>query len=297
MTRSDVTAIWPGGGRRLSERASQPSVAAMDVRITRLADPDQPIAICWPKLRARPIPVTRPGGPRQHPVYPMPGTGIAVFQQEDNTYVITPPTITMGFTLVGNVITVSGQPSPGEYLTLVVDDAHVYSQTGASTSVLLNNLLTLTAPVYDHNGILIGTAGPLSTDYPGAVATATTLTVPFGHSLVVRQGGKATLGKVTHRQRNSIMVTVWSPTQAVRSTLAAAVDNAIKLNIKVAMPDTSQALVIYIRTNVLDDRQSTAIYRRLDHEPVRYRFRILCCVVTSVTTSIANPSNTAIATA
>jgi hypothetical protein len=176
------------------------------------------------------------------------------------------------FTLVGNLITVTGQIGLGEYLTLVIDNAAVCSQTGANTAAMLSALAT------EAQG----------KGYPSASATATTLTIPFGHSLVVRQGGTAVLGKVTHRQRQSVMVTVWSPTQAARSTLAGAIDNAIKNKIKVAMPDTSQALVIYSRTNVLDDRQSTAIYRRDLIYDVEYAtvFQFPGYVVTSVNTTI-----------
>ena len=65
------------------------------------------------------------------------------------------------------------------------------------------------------------------------------------------------------------------------------------------MPDTSQALVIYSRTNVSDDRQSTAIYRRDLIYDVEYAtvFQFPGYVITSVNVSITNPSNTAIATA
>jgi hypothetical protein len=220
-----------------------------------------------------PMPVARPGGPVVNvSVFPMPGTGIAVYQQQDDTYVITPPAIASTFTLVGNLITVSGQIDVGEYLTLVIDDAVVCSQTGASTAAMLTALAT------EAQG----------KGYPGASATATTLTIPFGHLLVVRQGGTAVLGKVTHRQKQPVMVTVWSPTPAARTTLSAAIDNVIKQKIKVTMPDTSQALVIYSRTNVLDDRETAAIYRRDLIYDVEYAtvFEFPGYVVTSVNVTI-----------
>jgi hypothetical protein len=275
---SDVTAylataasnaVYPNG-------TSQPSVAAMDCRIFEgWPIPDQLDRDMLGQMLSGspPMPIPRPSGTVANvSVFAMPGTGIAVFQQEDNTYVITPPAITSTFTLVGGLITVSGQIAVGEYLTLVIDDAAVCSQTGASTAAMLAALA----------------AEAQGKGYPGASATATTLTIPFGHSLVVRQGGVAVLGKVTHRQRQSVMVTVWSPTQAVRTTLASAIDNVIKQKIKVAMPDTSQALVIYSRTNVLDDRQSTAIYRRDLIYDVEYAtvFQFPGYVVTSVNTTI-----------
>lgn len=263
------TAAYPNG-------TSQPSVAAMDCRVYEgWPIPDQLDRDMLGQMLSGtpPVPVTRPGGTVANvSVFPMPGTGITVYQQQDETYVITPPAITSTFTLVGNLITVSGQIATGEYLTLVIDDAVVCSQTGGSIAAMLAALA----------------AEAIAKGYQGASATTTTLTIPFGHSLVVRQGGTALLGKVTHRQRQPIMVTVWAPTHAARSALASAIDNVIKQNIKVAMPDTSQALVIYSRTNVLDDRQATAIYRRDLIYEVEYAtvFEFPGYVVTSVNTTI-----------
>jgi len=269
LATAAANAVYPNG-------TSQPSVAAMDCRIFEgWPMPDQLDRDMLGQMLSGtpPMPIMRPGGTVANvSVFPMLGTGIGVYQQEDNTYVITPPAISSTFTLVGNLITVTGQIAVGEYLTLVIDDAAVCSQTGASTAAMLSALAT------EAQG----------KGYPSASATATTLTIPFGHSLVVRQGGKGVLGNVTHRQKQSVMVTVWSPTEAVRSTLAGAIDVAIKQKIKVAMPDTSQALVIYNRTNVLDDRQSTAIYRRDLIYDVEYAtvFQFPGYVITSVTTTI-----------
>jgi hypothetical protein len=268
LAQAASAAIYPSG-------TSQPSVAAMDCRIFEgWPIPDQLDRDMLGQMLSGtpPMPVTRPGGTVANiSVFPMPGTGIAVYQQQDNTYVITPPAITSTFTLVGNVITVSGQIAPGEYLTLVIDDAVVCSQSGANAGAMI--------PALAAQAVAAGYA---------ASSTPTTLTIPFGHSLVVRQGGTAVLGKVTHRQRQPVMVSVWSPTQAVRATLASAIDNALKQKIKVTMPDTSQALVIYSRTNVLDDRQSTAIYRRDLIYDVEYAtvFQFPGYVVTSVNTTI-----------
>lgn len=280
LASAAMAAVYPNG-------TGQPSVAAMDCRIFEgwpIPDQLDRDMLGQQLSGVPPVPVTRPGGTVANvSVFAMPGTGIAVFQQLDNTYLITPPPIATTFALVGNVITVTGQIAVGEYLTLVIDNAVVCSQTGASTAAMLSALAT------EAQG----------KGYPSASATATTLTIPFGHALTVRQGGAGVEGRVTHRQRQPIMVTVWSPTQKIRSTLAAAIDNAIKQKIKVVMPDTSQALVIYSRTNVLDDRQSTAIYRRDLIYDVEYAtvYQFPGYPITSVNVSIANPSNTAIATA
>jgi hypothetical protein len=242
LASAAAAAVYPNG-------SSSPSVAAMDVRIFEgWPIPDQlDLDVAGKVLSGSPPePLPRTNGPAANvSVYPMAGTGIHVYQISDETYVVTPVSFGLSVAQVGNTITVTGQPHTGEYLTLIADDSFVYSLTGASTTALLASLATAA-----------------QVNYPSASSTATTLTIPAGRSLVVRQGGIATLGKVTHRQRQSIMVTVWAPTRVARNALASAIDVAIKANIKVSMPDTSQALIIYSRTNQSDEMQAATVYRR-----------------------------------
>jgi hypothetical protein len=236
-----ASAVYPNGD-------SQPSVAAMDCLIYEgWPIPDAlDLDMAGNTKNADRVVVPRTGGPRANvSIFPMQGTGVNVYQIQDETYTIVPVSYGMSVTQNGNTITVSGQPNAGEYLTLVCDDRFVYSLSGANTAALLAALATAA-----------------QANYPSASSTSTTLTVPTSRSLIVRQGGIGTLGKVTHRQRHSVMVTVWAPTRVARSALASAIDVALKENIRVAMPDTSQALVIYSRTNVSDEQQSTTIYRR-----------------------------------
>ena len=283
-------AVYPNG-------SSQPSIAPVptatatqnfanpaDVRIFEgWPIPDQlDLDLAGKMLSGNPpIPVARPGGPVANvSIFPMQGTGVNVYQNLDKTYTIQPPSYGLTFSLGGDTLAVTGQPMAGEYLTLVIDGAVVCSQGGATTAQILAALATQAQ----------------SSGYPGATATATTLTIPFGHELVVRQGGTAILGKATHRQRQSIMVTVWAPNQATRTTLAKAIDNLIKQTIKVSMPDTSQAIVLYNRTNVIDEEQSKTIYRRDLIYDVEYATveQFTGYVITSTQVSIANFNNSAV---
>ena len=276
LAQATAAAVYPNG-------ASQPSIAVLDCRIYE----------GWPlpdKLDRDMAGLTddNPPQPRANgvvpnvSVFPMPGTGVSVYQILDETYVISPAAIASAFEVSGNTITVSGQIAAGEFLTLVIDDAAVCSQSGANAAAMLAALA----------------AEAQSKGY-AASATSTTLTVSAGHSLVVRQGGRAVMGKVTHRQRQSVMVTVWAPTHALRTTLAAAIDNWIKRANKVAMPDTSQAVVTYSRTNVIDEQQSATIYRRDLIYDVEYATveQFPGYTITSTQVSIAKPGNAAIATA
>lgn len=282
-----ILAVYPNG-------ASAPSVANMDCIVGEgwpLGE-DIDLDVNGKMKNAAGVAVDRPGGPRATvSIFPMQGTGKTVYQILDETYTISPPVINLSFNITGSPVTVSGggttinvsgQPAVGEYLTVVADEAHVYSATGPTTAALLSAL-----------------AAQASANYPGTSSTATTLTVPVNAYLTVRQGGQAIQGKVTHRQCNQVMVTVWAPNRVARNQFSAAIDNLIKQNIRVTMPDTSQAMVIYSRTNTIDEQQAESIYRRDLIYDVEYAtvFQFPAYVITSTTTSIANPSNTAIATA
>lgn len=239
-----LSAVYPNG-------TSQPSVAAMDVRVgegwPNAAQLDLDVAGQM-LAGTPPVPTARPGGPLANvTVFPLHGTGKQVYQILDETYVIAQPTFGMAFSVdtTGTIITVTGQPNAGEYLTIIADKANVYSLTGATTAAILSALATAA-----------------QAQYPGAVATATTLTIPVQFAMTVRQGGKGTLGKVTWRQEHDVAVTVWAPTPASRTTLANVIDNLVKQNIKITLPDTSQAIVRYSRTNVLDEQSAETVYRR-----------------------------------
>lgn len=276
LAATAASAVYPNG-------TSSPSVAAMDVRIFEgWPVPDQLDRDMAGETPDNP-PLKRAGGPVANvSIFPMQGTGIGVYQILDKTYEITPPVINLTIAIANTVITVTNQPGPGEYLTLVLDDAFVVSQTGATTPALLAAMATQ-AQGFGY----------------AATSDATTLTVPFGHVMVMRQGGRAVMGKVTHRQRHSIMLTVWAPTQVARTAIAKAIDGVLKQTITVSMPDTSQAIFCYSRTNVSDVQQMQTVYRRDLIFDVEYATveEFPGFVVTSTNVSIAKPDNAAIATA
>lgn len=258
------------------------SIAGMDCRVYEgWPIPDQldldMTGYMMDNTQTPPVKVPRPGGPVANvSVFPMAGTGVTTYQLLDHTYLITPPAINLSLSVNGTTITVTGQPAAGEYITVVADDAYIFSQTGVTTSALLAALAT-----------------QAQAQYPSTTSTNNTITIPVGHLMVVRQGGAAVQGKVTHRQRHCVMVTVWAPTSSVRNTLSSAVDVAIKNNIKVSMPDTSEAVVRYNRTMVSDLQTPEAIYRRDLIYEVEYAtvFQFPAYVITSTTTSIINPVN------
>jgi len=271
-----TAAVYPNG-------TGQPSVAAMDVRIMEgWPIPDQlDRDMNGTTLSGTPaVPVPRLNGPVSNiSIYPMHGSNSQVYQIQDHTFTISQPAFGLAVSVVNGVINVSGTPNAGEYLTVIADRAYAYSASGGSASAVIASL-----------------AASFSANYSGVGSTASTLTVPAAFSLVVRQGGIGVLGKVLHRQQQSIMVSVWSPNYRARTLLAAAIDVALKAKIVATMPDTSQALIVYNRTNVTDDRQMTTIYRRDLIYDVEYATvqQFPGYVITTVNESIANYDNSAI---
>ena len=281
LAQRAAAAVYPNG-------TSYPSVANMDCRIFEgWPIPDQlDLDLAGNRIdtsKNPPAVVKRACGPCANvSIYPMLGQGAQVTQILDETYTISPAAIQMTMSLAGRTVTLTGTPADGEFLTIVVDDQHVYSRGGASVAAILAALLA-----------------DIVAQYPASSISGNSLTVSGSFAMVVRQGGKAVLGKVTHRQRNSVMITVWAPNKTVRASLAGAIDNLIKQTNKVTMPDTSQALVIYNRTNTSDEEQSKGIYRRDLVFDVEYATveTFPGYTITSTQVSIAKPDNSAIAIA
>jgi hypothetical protein len=246
-----ANAVYPGG-------ISQPSIAPvypgqsnpMDVRVFEgwpdadMLDLDLSGSVL---SGSPPVKGPRSNGPCVDvSIFPQSGTTSKTYQILDNTYVITPVSYGMSIALASNVVTITGQPNTGEYLTVVIDRQYIYSETGVSTSAILAAL-----------------AADISVNYPGTTSTSSTLTISgTTHDIEVRQGGVATMGKVIHRQCHLVMITVWAPTEKARAQIAAAIDNLIKQNIRITLPDTSQAVVMYSRTSVSDEFQNVTVYRR-----------------------------------
>jgi hypothetical protein len=273
LAQQAANAVYPNG-------ATSPSVASMDCLIYEgwpLGD-QLDLDINGQERNATGATVARPGGPRANvSIYPMPGTGVPVYQIQDHTKTIVEPAIGLTATLSGDTVTVSGTSKPGEYITIIADDAYIYSETGANAAAILAALATAA-----------------QANYPGASSTATTLTIPVGHSIVMRQGGVGTVGRVTHRQKHAVMITVWAPNRVVRNELAEAIDGLIKQTNRVSFPDTSQAVVVYNRTIVNDEQQAESIYRRDLIYDVEYAtvFQFPATVVTSTQVSLVNASGT-----
>lgn len=180
-------------------------------------------------------------------VYPVPGTTQALPQVVEAPFVIVPAVhgMTPSINSAGTVVTVSGTPTTGEYLSLIVNGNKVYSRSGASLAAILTALLA-----------------DVQIDFASATATTTTITIPGIHSLIVRVGAVATMGMPIHRQADQVMISIWAPDPASRSLFASNLDVALKTALTVTLPDTTQGVLRYQRTNITDHEQNRLIYRR-----------------------------------
>ena len=122
-------------------------------------------------------------------------------------------------------VTVTGTPNAGEYLTAIINRNAVLSSGQSTLPAVLSDLVSQAA----HAGYTVTTDGVSTLTFP-----------PLTYQLDVRRGGMGTLGKVTHRQRQAVMIATWAPNHVSRTAIAAAIDVLVKQNIIVPMPDTSQ---------------------------------------------------------
>jgi hypothetical protein len=184
-------------------------------------------------------------------VYPVPGATAKETQVFEPPQIITAPVFGMAAVVSATTpitATISGTPGTNEYLTFVVDGIHAYSSAAGPSDTNLTMAATLAALV--------------AVDYAGTAAVSNVVTVVGAHSLIVRIGAPYTVGNLIHRQRQQIRVTVFSPTDADRTTIAKPIDVLFKQNLHLTFPDTSQGIMTY--SNVIEDdkSQKSTNYRR-----------------------------------
>jgi len=225
LAQMAAAAVYPSG-------AGQPSVAGVDVRIFE----------GWPIASSLDADIA--AGKANVSIFPMPGGSAPVFQVLDETYVITPAVHGLSASISGDTVTLVGTPGSGEYASIVADERFAYSRVGADIPTILNAI-----------------AADAAANYQGVVVSGDSITFPTTR-LVCNIGAPATAGKVTHRQRDAIFITVWAPTPALRNLLAESIDVALKAVNRLTFPDTSQGLLVASHQNQLDDRQTASIYRR-----------------------------------
>lgn len=179
-------------------------------------------------------------------ISPLPGSPASPIQTLDNPKVLVPPVYGLVVQTTQDSVTISGAPSAEEFLTLVVDGSKTYSRGGATTSEILSSLLT-----------------DIQADYPSASITGSKLSIPGIDGIKALQGAPSIVGKITHRQYQLVTINIWAPDPQRRSLLSGVIDATLKdEDLKLQLPDSSEAIMRYERTTSHDEYQTVAIYRR-----------------------------------
>lgn len=79
---------------------------------------------------------------------------------------------------------------------------------------------------------------------------------------VTNDGTDGIAAREVRRQSKQFQITVWAPTPTLRDTIAKAIDLALALTSRIAMPDGSQTILTYVNLTQRDEQQKAAIYRR-----------------------------------
>jgi hypothetical protein len=220
-----ASAVYPNG-------VPSPSVTAKDCRIFE----------GWPI--AEQLDADVGAGISNVSIFPSAGSSAASVQVFEPEIVVAPAVHGLTASIAGNVISLAGTPSAGEYVTVIADGAHIYSRVGASASAICAAL-----------------KADAVADYPSASNSGATLTIPAGE-LNVRIGSPCTMGKLLHRQKQMIMVSIWAPNHSDRAKLSGAIDIVMKQNLRLILSDGSQAIMTYDRTHEFNSYELLTVYRR-----------------------------------
>ena len=182
-------------------------------------------------------------------VFPMAGAA-NVEQVTADPVVIVAPVHGMSASIdaTGLIVTVTGSPNVGEYLTIETNNDKAYSYAAVQGDTLATVCASLAALI--------------AADWPGTSSSGGVITLSGPTYVTVRIGAPGTMGEIIHRQKHQIMVTVWAPTPTDRTTIGAAVDVALKNNLRIMLPDTSAAILTANTTNFIDDGENAGEYRR-----------------------------------
>ncbi|TKI03575.1 hypothetical protein [Martelella alba] len=158
-------------------------------------------------------------------------------------YTVNPGAPTITADVSGNMVTFGGTVSVPQNIYLLIDGQ------GYHHPVQADDTLTMIATAFSA---LI----PSSSSY-GAV-----LTLPPSHSITARVGGVGTAARELKRQEKEFIVTVWSPTPALRDTVALAIDSALAESSDIVFADGSHGIKLYARTFQTDQLEKYQLYRR-----------------------------------
>ena len=148
--------------------------------------------------------------------------------------------------VTGQLIAISGNPSVGDVVGVLIDGAaYAYRVVAGDTPSLvaanLNQLVQATR---------------------AGVAQGPTISVPGAGSIVVRTVCDASTSFESRRQEKDLRIICWCPTPPIRDSVTAAIDLALDGMSFLALPDDISARIVYRNTASYDQSQNALLYRR-----------------------------------
>lgn len=178
-------------------------------------------------------------------VFPMHMTPPSVVQVNSDPIVLVPPVHGLTIDVTGRDITVTGTPSAGEFVSILLRDS-AYSRAGATADDILAALQT-----------------DIAADYAGgATLNGSTLTIGEPDDIIVRVGAPGTMVQSIRRILQPFTISIWAPSPDLRHTVGALVNQTLINAYRVEMADKSHMRCVYYRTDESDLRQNANLFRR-----------------------------------
>lgn len=157
------------------------------------------------------------------------------------------------------------QAAPVQTLTLTINGQQV--TVGGTVSTPQNVALLVNRQSYGYavqaNDTLTTIATALAALIPGASSAGAVVTLPSSANVTAaRVGASAQFIRELKRQQRVFQISIWTPTPAMRDTIAQALDVALAAAAWLTMPDQTGARLIYKSSMVTDDYQKNRLYRR-----------------------------------
>jgi hypothetical protein len=206
-------------------------------------------------------------------VYPRPGTerNTTRFPRDWQPLVAPAPTLTA--TVVGNVVTLGGVVTPGNYVTVIVGDGIAYSYAAL--------------PDQTFDDVAAALQAIIQGDFPAAAAGAT-LTITTGLSIVARVGAPGQAAMEIRRQLRQFQITFWCADPASRDQASGLVDPVLAATDFLTLADGFAGRLLYVGTASFDTAQAQRLYRRDLIYSVEYPTTVTEAVypITSITEGI-----------
>jgi hypothetical protein len=161
---------------------------------------------------------------------------------------------TLAWNIEGTTATLSGTVSTPQNVGLLVDrQAFIYAVQPTDT---LDSIVAALAALID----------PVQ---PASV-TGLVVTIPGSHAIIGRAGGVATTLREIGRQRVSVQIVVWAPSDALRNATGGAIEPGLRGLRRIGLADQSIAMVWFGELGDNDDAAKSDIYRQTLRLNVEY---------------------------